>query len=200
MTMTCAEPISMTETHNQLSFVVVDCETTGVSPATDRILQVAAVVVNSSGEVLTSFDTIVRPENPSDYVHGAEHIHGISPAHVQNGMPLSLALQNLVDIADGHIFTAHNAPFDLGFIHAESARVGLTHRFDSYIDTLTLSRRLDAEKSRRHTLDALCDHYGITRDRAHEALSDASATAILLTHLLREMNVTSVDQLSELLA
>jgi DNA polymerase-3 subunit epsilon len=190
----------MTNSLEQLSFVVVDCETTGVSPTSDRILQLAAVVINCHGEVINTFDTIVKPENPSDYVHGAEHIHGISSAHVQNGMPLSLALENLIAIADGHIFTAHNAPFDLGFIHAESERVGLAHRFDSYIDTLTLSRRLDADKARRHTLDALCDHYGITRDRAHEALSDASATATLLTHLLREMSVTSADQLSELLA
>lgn len=185
---------------HELSFVVVDCETTGVSPTSDRILQIAAVVVNAQGEHIESFDTIVKPECPSEYVHGAEHIHGISPAQVENGMPLRDALQQLIDIAHGHILTAHNAPFDVGFLHAESERVGISHRFEQYIDTLTLSRRLDIEKSRRHTLDALCEHYGIVRERAHEALSDATATATVLSHLLQEMNVTSLDQLSELLA
>lgn len=190
----------MTEPVQQMTFVVIDCETTGVSPSTDRLLQVAAVVVSAGGTIIDTFDTIVKPENPSEYVHGAEHIHGISPAHVENGMPLRLALEKLFAIAHGHIFTAHNAPFDLGFIHAEGERTGLPHRFDTYVDTLALSRRLDVDKSRRHTLDALCEHYGISRDRAHEALSDATATAVVLTHLLREMNITSPDQLPELLA
>ena len=182
-----------------VSFVVVDCETTGVSPSSDRILQIAAVVVNAQGELIDSFDTIVKPESPDEYVHGAEHIHGISPFHVQQGMPLRRALERLIEIAEGRIFTAHNAPFDVGFIHAEAERVGISYRFDKYIDTLTLSRRLDTEKIRRHTLDALCEHYGIIRERAHEALSDATATASVLTRLLQEMNVNSPDQVFELL-
>lgn len=197
--MTSAYPVSMIDLVHDITFVVVDCETTGVSPHSDRILQIAAVVVNAQGDLIDSFDTIVRPESPSEYVHGAEHIHGISPLHVQQGMPLRRALERLVEISDGRIFTAHNAPFDVGFIHAEAERVGITHRFERYIDTLTLSRRLDTEKSRRHTLDALCEHYGVVRERAHEALSDATATAVVLTHLLREMNVTSADQVFELL-
>lgn len=198
--MTSAHPISMISPIHDLSFVVVDCETTGVSPSSDRILQIAAVVVNSQGQLVESFETIVKPECPSEYVHGAEHIHGISTTHVANGMPLRQALQQLIDISHGHIFTAHNAPFDVGFIHAEAERVGISHRFDKYLDTLTLSRRLDVDKARRHTLDALCEHYGIVRERAHEALSDATATAAVLSHLLQELQAVSPDQLSELLA
>lgn len=185
---------------HDMTFVVVDCETTGVSPSSDRILQIAAVVVNGRGEFIESFDTIVKPESPAEYVHGAEHIHGISPVHVQHGMPLRQALERLIEISNDRIFTAHNAPFDVGFIHAEAERVGISHRFERYIDTLVLSRRVDSEKSRRHTLDALCEHYGIVRDRAHEALSDATATATVLTHLLRELQVVSLDQVAELLA
>ena len=197
--MTSASPVSMIDPVHDLAFVVVDCETTGVSPSSDRILQIAAVVVNTRGEIIDSFDTIVRPESPAEYVHGAEHIHGISPDHVQRGMPLRQALERLIEISDGRIFAAHNAPFDVGFIHAEAERVGITHRFERYIDTLTLSRRIDSEKSRRHTLDALCEYYGIVRDRAHEALSDATATATVLAHLLRELQVVSPDQVFELL-
>ena len=197
--MTSAYSVSMIDPVRDVSFVVVDCETTGVSPSSDRILQIAAVVVNAQGELIDSFDTIVKPESPDEYVHGAEHIHGISPFHVQQGMPLRRALERLIEIAEGRIFTAHNAPFDVGFIHAEAERVGISYRFDKYIDTLTLSRRLDTEKIRRHTLDALCEHYGIIRERAHEALSDATATASVLTRLLQEMNVNSPDQVFELL-
>ena len=183
-----------------VSFAVVDCETTGINPETDRILQLAAIVVNGEGEIVDEFETVVKPESPSDYNHGAEHIHGISAEQVSQGMPLREALERLWDISEGNLFTAHNAKFDINFIHAESKRVGLERQVDRYIDTLALSRRTDTEKERKHSLEALCEHYGIERDRAHEAKADATATAQLLIHLMRDMGVEKPDQLPDLFA
>lgn len=185
---------------DNISFAVVDCETTGVNPQTDRILQVAAVIVNGTGKVVDEFHTVVRPESPEEYEHGAEHIHGISQEQVRNGMPLREALERLWDISDGNVFTAHNARFDISFLRAESERVGIAPRVDSHIDTLALARRIDAEKSRRHSLDALCEHYGIERERAHDAKADATATAELLIHLMNDLGVKSPDQLPDLFA
>ncbi len=198
--MSYSDDISRNPSLENVSFAVVDCETTGVNPTTDRILQVAAVVVNGYGEVVDQFSTVVKPESPSDYTHGAEHIHGISQEQVQNGMPLREALERLYTISEGNVFTAHNAKFDIGFIHAESERVGLEPRINAHIDTLALARRIDAEKSRRHTLEALCEHYGIQREKAHDAHADASATAELLIHLMKEMGVDSPSQLPDLFA
>lgn len=183
---------------DDVSFAVIDFETTGVDPTNDRIVQLAAVVVNGRGDIVDSFDTVVRPENPDAYVHGAEHIHGISEEDVSNGMPLRQALQRLWSISDGRHIAAHNASFDIGFLHAESDRVGLHRRVERYIDTLSLSRRTDTDRSRRHTLEALCEHYGIDRERAHEARSDATATAELLVKLIREIGVDEQDQLPTL--
>lgn len=183
-----------------VSFAVVDFETTGINPESDRILQLAAIIVNGDGEIVDSFETVVKPESPPEYVHGAEHIHGITETQVQSGMPLRDALQKLWSMSEGNVFTAHNARFDLGFLHAESERVGLEGRIDSYIDTLALARRTDEDRTRRHTLAALCEHYGIEREKAHEAYSDAAATAELLMHLMKEMGIKSPSQLPELLA
>jgi DNA polymerase-3 subunit epsilon len=183
-----------------ISFAVVDFETTGVDPETDRIVQLAAIVVNGEGEIVDSFDTVVKPESPAEYVHGAEHIHGISEAEVQGGMPLKEALRKLWSISEGNLFTAHKARFDLGFLHAESARVGLGGRIHNYVDTLALARKTDEARTRRHSLEALCEHYGIERTRSHEAKADATATAELLMHLMKEMGVESPDQVSELFA
>ena len=185
---------------SDVSFAIVDFETTGVNPDVDRVIQMAAVVMNGRGQILDSFDTVVRPESPSDYRHGAEHVHGISEAQVRNGMPLHEALQKLWEISDGNLFTAHNARFDIGFLHAESRRVGIDRTVDTHIDTLALARGIDAGRTRKHSLTALCEHYGIERDKAHDAKSDATATAELLVHLMREMDVTSPDQLPDLLA
>jgi len=192
--------MSRSESLRNVSFAVVDCETTGVNPETDRILQVAAIIVNGEGEVVDQFDTVVRPESPESYTHGAEHIHGISKEQVENGMPLREALEKLWTISSGNVFTAHNARFDIGFLHAESERVGLSNRIETHVDTLALARKTDAEKTRRHTLDALCEHYGIEREKAHDAKADATATAELLIHLMKEMGVERSDQLPDLFA
>lgn len=183
-----------------VSFAVVDFETTGINPSIDRIVQLAAIVVNGEGEIVDEFDTVVKPESPDNYTHGAEHIHGISESQVANGMPLSEALKKLWDISSGNVFTAHNARFDIGFLHAESERIGLDYRVESHIDTLSLARKIDTEKSRRHSLEALCQHYGIEREKAHDAKADATATAELLMHLMRDLGVDSADQLPDLFA
>ena len=199
--MTSQELSTSTKTMRNVSFAVVDFETTGLNPEIDRIVQLAAVIVNGDGDIIDSFDTIVKPENPDEYQHGAEHIHGISAEQVSSGMPLRLALEKLWDISAGNVFTAHNAQFDLGFLHAESERVGINDHVEVHIDTLELSRRTTgADNTRRHNLLALCEHYGIERDKVHDAKSDATATAALLMHLMKEIGVETPDQVSELFA
>jgi DNA polymerase III epsilon subunit family exonuclease len=180
------------------TFAVVDLETTGVDPSTDRIIQMAAVVVDSAGQVVEVFDTVVRPECPDEYVHAAEHIHGITAEQVAGGMPLREALERLRHISSDKIFTAHNARFDIGFLQAESERVGMDLSVPTYVDTLQIARRTDAERTRRHSLDALCQHYGIQRERAHEALSDATATAELLFRLIADLGMSGTDHVDDL--
>ena len=199
--MTSHELSTAPNTMRNVSFAVVDFETTGLNPETDRIVQLAAIIVNGDGEIVDSFDTIVKPESPDEYQHGAEHIHGISAEQVSGGMPLRKALEQLWSINAGHIFTAHNAAFDLGFLHAESERVGIEGRIEFHVDTLELSRRTTgADTTRRHNLLALCEHYGIKRDQVHDARSDATATAQLLMHLIKELGVDMPDQVAELFA
>ena len=199
--MTSHELSTTTTTMRNVSFAVVDFETTGLNPETDRIVQLAAVIVNGDGDIINSFDTIVKPESPDEYEHGAEHIHGISAEQVSSGMPLRIALEKLWDISAGNVFTAHNAQFDLGFLHAESERVGIEGRVEFHIDTLELARRTTGtDSTRRHNLFALCEHYGIERDKVHDARSDATATAQLLMHLIKELGVEAPDQVAELFA
>ena len=199
--MTPQELSTAPNTMRNVSFAIVDFETTGLNPETDRIVQLAAIIVNGEGHIVDSFDTIVKPESPAEYQHGAEHIHGISAEQVSSGMPLREALEQLWSISAGNVFTAHNASFDLGFLHAESERVGIKGQVEIHIDTLELSRRTaGTDTARRHNLSALCEHYGIERDQVHDAKSDASATAKLLMHLIKELGVETPDQVAELFA
>ncbi|MFM1790339.1 MAG: polymerase polC-type [Actinomycetota bacterium] len=176
-------------------FAVVDLETTGFNPQKDRIVQMAALLVNGRGEVVDSFDTVVKPESPEQYEHGAEHVHGISREMVQNGMPLRDALSHMWSLTDGRVFTAHNARFDISFLEAESERVGMKREVRNFLDTLALAREADSDRQRKHSLQALCEHYGVAVERAHEAMSDAKATATILMKLIDELGVESTDQL-----
>jgi DNA polymerase-3 subunit epsilon len=199
--MTPQELSTAPNTMRNVSFAVVDFETTGLNQEIDRIVQLAAIIVNGEGHIVDSFDTIVKPESRAEYLHGAEHIHGISAEQVSSGMPLREALKQLWSISAGNVFTAHNASFDLGFLHAESERVGIERRVEFHIDTLELARRTTgSDTTRRHNLLALCEHYGIERDKAHDARSDATATAQLLMHLIKELGVEAPDQVAELFA
>lgn len=172
-------------------FTVVDVETTGLDPASSRVIQLAAVRIGWGGDVVDSFDTIVRPENPDLYEHGAEHIHGITPDQVAGGMPVGEALLRLRETLDGSVLTGHNVRFDIGFLSAEAARTGVSLPMTSWVDTLWLARELDPDKTHSHRLSALCERFGISVTRAHDALADAVATANLLMILLPRHGIES---------
>jgi len=180
-------------------FTVVDVETTGLDPENDRIIQVAAIRVGWDGTVIDSFDTVVRPENPETYEHGAEHIHGISADAVARGMPVGQAMSRLARSLDGSILTGHNVRFDIGFLAAECRRAGVALTLSPWIDTLWLARQLDPEKQHSHRLGDLCNRYGIPVTKTHDALADATATAALLFRLLPQHGITSPDNVGRVL-
>jgi DNA polymerase III alpha subunit (gram-positive type) len=181
-------------------YTVVDVETTGLDPDEARVIQLAAVRIRPDGDVVDSFSAIVRPECPEDYVHGAEEIHGITADQVAAGVPLHLALMRLRETMVGAVFTAHNAPFDVAFLRAEARRTGVKLNLDTAVDTLALSRMLDADRRHSHKLGAVCERYGVALERAHDALADATATAAVLPRLLEDLGVRRPGQVVALLA
>jgi DNA polymerase-3 subunit epsilon len=105
-------------------------------------------------------------------------------------------LRELAVRLDGSRFVAHNAPFDIGFLHRAAARHGVVMPVNEPLCTLRMSRALDPDRRQRHRLTDLCERYGVELVRPHDALADADATAAVLPHLLRAHGVTTVDQLA----
>lgn len=183
------------------SFAVVDLETSGLSTRRHRVLQIGLVTVDADGHVLDRWSTNVRLRWRFQRV-GPSHIHGITRATLRGAPRLDDALDELGRRLQGHVFTAHNADFDAGFLLRASrrrpdddpVRIGLRPR----LCTLRMSRRLDPDRRRSHRLVDLCDHYGVALDHPHDALSDATATAAVLPHLLDDLGVTDVAQLEAL--
>ena len=190
--------ISDTSAMTELRFAVVDVETSGLSATHDRVLQVAVVIVDGSGQVIERWSSLVRPRNRWLFRIGPRHIHGLTRRAMRGAPPAAQVLAELSRRLEGSTFTAHNARFDAAFLHQFAARGGVVLPLSPQLCTLHLSRRLDPERKLSHRLADVTARYGVANERPHDALEDALATAAVLPHLLRAHGVTTVDQLSRL--
>lgn len=107
-------------------------------------------------------------------------------------------MHQLAGRLEGARFVAHNAPFDLGFVRKAADQAGVDLPIEQPLCTLRLSRALDPERTMSHKLTDVCERYGVSLDRPHDALADAEATAAILPHLLRAHGVQTEDQLAAL--
>ncbi|MEM8484135.1 MAG: DEDD exonuclease domain-containing protein [Bacteroidota bacterium] len=178
------------------SFVVVDTETTGVRPATERIIEIAAVRV-VGGEVVDTYSQLI---NPDRIIPGRiTQITGISNSMVYEQPFADRVLPEFLDFLGDDVFVAHNLGFDLGFINAELARLDLPGLANPSLCTLRLARRL-LRGLRSKGLTAVAAFYGIKIKGRHRALGDATATATILGHFLQKVQYENeVENLDDLL-
>ncbi|MCL2736263.1 MAG: 3'-5' exonuclease [Propionibacteriaceae bacterium] len=165
-----------------LGYVVVDVETNGLTPDEDRVLEVAAVQLWPDFTIESSWSTLIDP-GPVDV--GRTDIHGIRPCDLTGAPSFGDVAGDIIERLRGRILVAHNAPFDVGFIGEEFARLGHAVTDMSTIDTLELARQ--RWPGERAGLDACCQRLGIPRPPRHSALEDAVATTALFQHLMGHM-------------
>jgi DNA polymerase III subunit epsilon len=177
-------------------FAVVDIETSGLSLRRHRILQIAVVEV-AGGHIAAEWSTLVRLRWPWQRV-GPRRVHGISRRSLRRAPELPDALNELARRLDGAVFVAHNASFDWAFIERAAGRSGTPLPHSARLCTLRMSRRLDPDRTMSHRLADLCERYGVSNDRPHDALFDARATAAILPHLLDAAGVADAAALDAL--
>ncbi len=168
---------------DSLSYVVVDVETTGTrATAGDRITEVAAVVVRD-GAISEVFETLVNPQRPiPPFITALTHI---TWDMVKDAPTFAQVAPRLMAVLGGHVFTAHNAPFDWRFVTAEMSRAtGQTLR-GRRLCTVRLARKLLPQLPRR-SLDNVARYYGVPIGARHRAAGDALATAECLIRMLRQ--------------
>ncbi len=179
-----------------LTYVVLDFETTGLSPRKGSEVVETGAVRMEGGKVTASFEELSRPVRPIP--PGALAVHGISNEMVADQPYFSAVLPRLLDFLGDSILVAHNAPFDRSFLDAAVALAGRPALGNDVLDTVRLSRRLFPDLD-RHDLTSLCTVHRIDRDRGHRALDDARATAELLRILLERAAEEDVTGRPEIL-
>lgn len=167
--------------------IVLDTETTGTEARNgDRLIEIGAVELFNHIPTGKTFHRYCNPERGVS--EGAFNVHGLSDAFLSD-KPLFSAIAGELRafLGDGRL-VIHNAPFDVGFLNIEYARLGAQApppiALDDVVDTLPMARR--KHPGAANSLDALCTRYGIdnTRRTKHGALLDAQILAEVYVELL----------------
>lgn len=179
--------------------VVIDSETTGLSPASDRIISLAALPCRLSADCeITSLDPApiygnavtwtVNPGKPLD--PRAAAVNGFTDEALATLPPFKgVTAIEVLRVLEGAVLVAHNAPFDVGFINMELARHGLGPLNNTVIDTKIVSKMIwPSERSR---LDDVCERLGVERTEReagiHDALGDCRLLARCLPGLVEQL-------------
>jgi DNA polymerase-3 subunit epsilon len=180
-----------------VEFVVLDLETTGGSPAHDRITEVGAVKVRG-GEVLGTFHTLVNPEVPIPPLISA--LTGITDPMVADAEPIEVVLPCLLEFLGGAVLVAHNASFDRRFVQANLERHGYQRIPNRVVCTARLARKLlPRDEVPNVRLATLAAYLGATVTPCHRALTDAQATVDVFHSLLERAGSYGVLALEDLI-
>jgi DNA polymerase-3 subunit epsilon len=180
-----------------ITFCVVDLETTGGSAAGGSMITEVGAVKVRGGEVLGEFQTLVNPHTSIPPFIAV--LTGITDSMVAGAPGIATVLPSFLEFASGCVLVAHNAPFDVGFLRHFATDLG--HRWPDFevLDTVRLARRvLTRDEVPNCKLGTLAQHFRTSVEPNHRALSDARATVDVLHGLMERLGNLGVHTLEEL--
>ncbi|MEN2787742.1 DNA polymerase III subunit epsilon [Sphingomonas qilianensis] len=163
--------------------IVFDTETTGFSFADgDRMVEIGCVELINRVETGRTFHAYFHPERPMPAE--AQRVHGLSDAFLADKRRFHDHALELLEFIGDCPLVAHNAGFDFGFLNGELGKCGHPHvGMHRMVDTIVLART--RHPGAKHSLDALCNRYGI--DRSHRVVHGALLDAQLLAQVYVEL-------------
>ncbi len=179
----------------EVSFAVVDVETTGGSPATAALTEIAAAKYQG-GECVGEFQSLVDPGREVPPLISL--LTGITDDMVLGAPPVSSVLPSLLEFVHGSVIVGHNVGFDLSFLDAALADNGYEPLGNTVVDTLALARRLVRPDVPNCKLRTLATSLRLEHLPSHRALDDVRATADLLHRLIEQATGYDVFVLGDL--
>jgi len=179
----------------KLRQIVLDTETTGLNVRDgNRIIEIGCVELINRKLTGNNYHQYINPERDSE--EGALAVHGLTTEFLSDKPKFSEIAEHFCEYVEGAEIVIHNAPFDVGFLNAEFARLGLglfTDMVDKVTDTLVQAKELHPGK--RNSLDALCSRYEVSNAhrKLHGALLDAELLADVFLAMSRGQNSFAID-------
>ncbi|HLZ57480.1 MAG TPA: exonuclease domain-containing protein, partial [Ktedonosporobacter sp.] len=178
---------------NAVDFVVIDTETTGLRPGSDRVIEVAGVRLHA-GEATDSFQTLINPgRRIPPFI---AKFTGITQDMVNTAPFAREMFSDLLEFIDGAVLVGHNLSFDINFLSYEAQLLGRVFPLDGF-DTIPLARRF-LPGLKRFKLDMVAQHLQIPTANRHRALGDAQVTAAIFLHILERAQQQGINTLGHL--
>ncbi len=182
---------------NDATFICLDTETTGLSPASGGRICEVALLASRGGQRVKAFSTLINPAMP--IAPAVTAIHGITDAMVQGSPYFEDLAPRLLDLLDGGVLICHNADFDVSFLKFEFEQLGLKMPQMTILDTLKFARCHG--KFTRNRLGIIAAELGISCEGWHRAMADTVMTEKIFYHFLnkfRAMGALTVEDLCDL--
>ena len=161
------------------TYCVLDLETTGFSPKTEKITEVGIMKVKN-GEVIDSFSCFVNPEKPIP--PRVVEVTNITDDMVKDAETIDKVFPKILDFLGDSVVVAHNATFDVGFLKYVAKDLG--YDFDyTYVDTLALARKI-YPNLKKYKLGKIAEFLKIKVEVAHRALDDVDTTVKVLNEMI----------------
>ena len=172
---------------NQMQFVCVDVETTGLDTKNDRVIELAGAVFTQDS-IVDEFDSLVDPER--EIPPASQAIHNISIDMVRGQAKIAEVLPQFLSFVGNRIIIGHGIQFDIDILCQEAARSGIpcTLHLNPSIDTLRLARLYGESPS--NSLDVLRRHFSISAEGAHRAKSDVLVNIQVFRRLVHRFKTT----------
>lgn len=161
-------------------YAVVDVETTGLDPLSDRIIDIGIILADAQGKATDEFTTRINPERPVD----ATFIHGLTDEDLADSPTFATIAPRLANFLHGRILVAHNVAFDAAFLAAAFDRAGYRAEINANTSVCTMDQSRIYLPEGRHNLLACAERAGISSRPAHRGLADTQCALELFQHYL----------------
>ncbi len=181
---------------SELRQVVLDTETTGLSPDNDRIVEIGCVELVNRRLTYTNYHQYINPQMAMP--QGAFDVHGLSDEFLSDKPLFADICHSFLEYVKGSQLIIHNAGFDIGFLDAELHRLdpslGKMADYCEVIDSLATAREL--HPGQRNDLDSLARRYTIDNSHRtlHGALLDSEILAEVYLLMTGGQSALSLDE------
>ena len=175
------------------TYCVLDLETTGFSPVTEKITEVGIMKLED-GKVIDKFSCFVNPQKsiPARVVE----VTNINDDMVKDAETIEQVFPKILDFINGSVLVAHNAEFDIGFLKHNAEVLGYDFDF-TYLDTLTLAQEIFPD-FKTYKLGRIAKNLGIKVEVAHRALDDVDTTVKVFNIMLEQLKSRGAQTLKDI--